>query len=283
MNEQPEKSFTQQRSKRKRIIIRWVKLAIIIYSAVGIILYYLQETFLFHPEILPFSYVYNFNKPFKEINIDVNKNDILNLVQFFPSGSVKKGIVIYFHGNMKNINWYAKYSDNFTKQGYEIWMIDYPGFGKSTGELTEANLYRYAELVYRLARSKMSSDSIIIYGKSLGTGIAAELASLRPCKMLILETPYYSIPALFSTYAPIYPNGPMSHFKLPTAEYLKSVTAPVIIFHGTADDVISYNSAYRLKNFLKPNDKFISIHAGNHNNLNDFEIFHKTLDSLLSK
>ena len=85
-----------------------------------------------HPKRLPPDYKFQFNFPFKEINIPFNKKDNLNLVQFFPD-QVSKGVVLYFHGNRENINRYAKYAANFTKHGYEVWMTDYPGFGKTTG------------------------------------------------------------------------------------------------------------------------------------------------------
>jgi pimeloyl-ACP methyl ester carboxylesterase len=162
-----------------------------------------------------------------------------------------------------------------------VWIPDYPGFGKTTGELTENRLYELARLTYTLARGKYKQDSIIIYGKSLGTGIAAQLASKIKCRRLILETPYYSIPDLFSVYAPVYPTRSMSHFKIPTAEYLSSVTAPVTIFHGTEDGVIPYGRASRLRSVLKSGDEFITIEKGTHNNLNSFPLFHHVLDSLL--
>ena len=81
-------------------------------------------------------------------------------------------------------------------------------------------LYQQAEQIYKMAVSKYNKDSIIIYGKSFGTGIAAYLASVKDCKQLILETPYYSIPDLFGCYAPIYPQQRMSNYKIPTNEYL---------------------------------------------------------------
>lgn len=260
---------------------RWAKIGIIIYCGIGIALYYLQENFFLHPKELPYGYAYHFDFPFKEINIEINKNENLNLVQFFPKDSVRKGVILYFHGNMENINHYAMFADNFTKNDYEVWMPDYPGFGKTTGELTEKKLYDEAILVYTLARTKFSADSIVIYGRSFGTGIASQLASVKDCKRLILETPYYSIPDLFSHYAPIYPTSSMSKFKLPINEYLKDVSVPITIFHGTEDEIITFHSAEKLKNILKPADEFISIEKGKHNNLNDFAIFHQKLDSLL--
>ncbi len=268
--------------KKKTKIIRGIKIIALVYCSVGIALYYLQEKLMFHPVKLRQDYTYKFNVPFKEINIAVNANDNLNLVQFFPKDSIAKGVVLYFHGNRENINRYAQYADNFTRNGYEVWMVDYPGYGKTTGELTEKNLYLQAREVYKLANSKFGNDSIIVYGKSLGSGIAAYIASKKQCRRLILETPYYSIPDLLSTYAPIYPTNAMSHFKLTTGEYLKEVKVPVTIFHGSSDWIIAYSCAEKLKRVLKPGDEFNTIDKGSHNNLNDFPLFHSKLDSILS-
>ena len=104
-------------------------------------------------------------------------------------------------GNKENVERYARFVPLFTRKGYEVWMPDYPGFGKSRGERNEKKLYSQAWQVYRLVNSAYHSDSIILYGKSFGTGLATYIASGNHCRELILETPYYSIPALFGHYA----------------------------------------------------------------------------------
>lgn len=265
----------------KKIVFRWLKIFILLYSIIGIAFYYLQETFLFHPKALAYSYTFKFKDSFQERNIEINKDVTLNMIQFYPSAISRKGMVLYFHGNMENINHYASAAENFLKNGYEVLMPDYPTFGKSTGSLTEKNLYSIANIAYKFACAKYHTDSIIIYGRSIGTGIAAQLASRVNCKRLILETPYTSISDLFSRYLPIYPMNALSHYKLNTSEYLRDVTAPICIFHGTDDHVIPYSNSVELKNSLKPIDQFITIEKGTHNNLGSFPQFHIILDSLL--
>ena len=261
-------------------IIKWV---IILYVLLGIGLYFLQNFFLFHPVKLPHNYQYIFDVPFQEISIPFNKTDTINLVKFLSIKSVTKGAVIYFHGNKGNINRFAKFADNFTRQGYEVWMPDYPGYGKSAGARSEEILYQQAALIYSLVAAKFSKDNIVIYGKSLGSGIAAYIASVKDCKQLILETPYYSIPDLFTYYAPIYPSKLMSQYSLPTYQYLQKVKVPIIVFHGTNDGIIPYSCAFKLQPILKSTDQFITIKNGSHNNLNDFLVFHQKLDSLLKQ
>jgi hypothetical protein len=266
----------------RRKIYRVAIVVTLIYCSIGIALYHLQEKLLFHPELLPKDFQFKFGIPFKEVNIAMNKTDTLNLIQFFPRDSAPKGIVLYFHGNKGNVIRFAKYATNFTKNGFEVWMPDYPTYGKTTGKLTEENMYAQAKEVYKLAHSKFSADSIFVYGRSLGSGVAAYISAKEDCAGLILETPYYSIPDLFSSYAPIYPTNRMSHFKFPVGEYLKEVKAPITIFHGTSDQTIPYREAKNLKKVLKQGDEFITIENGTHNNLNDFPLFHEKLDSALS-
>lgn len=272
----------ERQSKMRRRLFRWIKVAVLLYAVIGIALYYLQEKFLFHPEKLPAGYSWKFDVPFKELNIPFNEKDTVNMVKFFPTDSVRKGVVIYYHGNKENIGRYAKFVTLFTANGYEVWMQDYPGYGKSTGTRTEKKMYEQAMALYTMAAGKYGRDSIILYGKSLGTGIAAYVASQITCKRLILETPYYSIPDLFGCYAFIYPTQRMSTYKIPTNEYLQLVNYPVTIFHGTDDGVIPYRCASKLKKVLKPTDEFITIEKGTHHNLAGFDLYKNKMDSLLN-
>jgi alpha-beta hydrolase superfamily lysophospholipase len=280
MKDFPDNQSIQVSSKKK-----WLgalKIFIVVYCGLGIGLYYLQEKILFHPRKLESNYSFSFDQPFEEIKIPFNAEDTVSMIKFFPKDSIRRGVVLYFHGNMKNVEHYARFVPAFTSKGYEVWMPDYPGYGKSTGERTEQKLYSIAYEIQKMAAVKYPADSIIIYGKSLGTALAAYISSVKPCKRLLLETPYYSIPSLFGSYAFMYPASVMSKYKLPTYEFLAEVKAPVAIFHGTGDWVVPYRSGARLKKMLKPSDVFIKIPEGSHNNLSESPIYRKSLDSLLS-
>jgi uncharacterized protein len=261
--------------------VKWLKIIAMVYVLGGIALYFLQDFILFHPVSLKRNHQYDFTEPHRDISIPLNDKDTLNLIDFFPADAGKRGIVLYFHGNKKNISWYAKYIPHFTRHGYEVLMIDYPGYGKSTGKLSEQKLYDWASLVYTIANKKFAADSIIIYGKSMGTGIASQLASLRPCKKLILETPYYDFPSVVSHYLPIYPVQRMIHYKLPTFQYLPAVKAPITIFQGTDDWLVTYSNAKRLAPLLKKGDEFVTVEGAGHNNLYTYRLVTQKLDSLL--
>jgi predicted alpha/beta-hydrolase family hydrolase len=132
-----------------------------------------------------------------------------------------------------------------------------------------------------MAISKVSIEQIIIYGKSLGTGIASQLASVRECKRLILETPYYSMDALAKHYFFIYPVMPMTKYALPNYQNFGYINAPITIFHGTRDEIIPYKQSKWLVE-KKPGTELITLEKGRHNNLPEFKLFHQKLDSLLN-
>ena len=265
----------------KKKLFKWIKIVLLLYVLIGISLYSLQDKIIFRSRSLPPDYRFSFDQPFNEVNIPYSEEKKISIVQFTVPDSLRKGVVLYFHGNRKNITRYAPYADNFTKNHYEVWMIDYPGYGKSTGEPGEQAMYDDALLLYKLANSRFPADSIIIYGKSLGTGPATWLASRKSCQRLILETPYYSLDALARNYFPIYPVSTFLHTHFPSYDYAKNVSVPVSIFHGTSDWVIPYRQSKRLKPAFPKGAELVTIPGGGHNNLDDYPLFHQKLDSLL--
>ena len=246
------------------------------------LLLFLQKKILLRPKPLPKNYVFKFDNPFEEINIPFNEKYIFNFIKFLPP-SPSKGIVLYFHGNRDNITRYAKHVHNFTKHNYEVWINDYPGYGKSTGAFTEENVYQQAIIMYRMALKHAAKENLIIYGKSLGSGIASWLASENACRHLILETPYFSMTDLFYVHAPRFLAKKFIHFKFPNYQNIKKVTSPVTIFHGTHDKVIPYRTTVKLNDCLKPGDEFITLANGSHNNVHEYTLYHEKLNEILSK
>lgn len=264
--------------KGKKRFIRFISVIIALYLLGGISLYFIQDLLLFHPTPLPKNYTYAIRQPFTEHNLMQDDGTNLALVKF--TTGKRRGIILYFHGNMQNVERYAPLSTLFTAEGHEVWMMDYRGFGKSTGKITEQGLYKDALQIYNLASKEVSGDSIIIYGKSLGTGIAAQLASTQGCKKLILETPYYAIPQIAKDKFPVYPVNWLVRYRIPTHQFLSKVTVPVTAFHGTADEVIAYSQATKLRD-ENPTLELVTIQKGKHNNLLTFPIVEARLKHLL--
>lgn len=234
----------------KRVLARWVKVVLLAYCLIGIAWFYGQDKMILHPVSLPKGEPYSFDQPFTELNLPYDARTNLNLVEFKSGApdSLAKGVVLYFADGKGNIATHAGDLPGFASRGYEVWLMDYPGFGKSTGVFTEKDVYAYALVFYKLARSRWKPSQIVICGKGLGTGIAAQLASVRNCRRLILIDAYYSMTSKFRRWFFLYPVGMMLHYRFPTFQYLPSVTDPITLIGGDM----------RLKAFFKPGDEFIT-------------------------
>lgn len=251
-----------------------------LYLVAGGCLYFFQEKLLFKPEVLGAGESYQLPSHSSIEWIPFNSTDTMYYARFLPE-TPPRGVVLFFHGNMQHIQRYVSFTQTFTRKGYEVWMPDYPGYGKSTGERTEKKMYQQAVQLYQLAALKYPVPQLIIYGRSLGTGVAAYLASVKPAHRLILETPYSSIPDLFFSHVPVYPMSWIARFQFPVKDFLVETTMPVAIFHGTSDGVVPIGCARRLKARLKKGDVFTEIESGSHMDLGTYPQYHRVLDSLL--
>ncbi|TAM97873.1 MAG: alpha/beta hydrolase [Chitinophagaceae bacterium] len=262
-------------------VIRIILLFIVLYALAGLLLYQYQASIILRGTRLPSNYTFHFDYPFREFNLPLTNTDRLNMVLFEADSA--KGMVVYFHGNTDNLVDFAKYAPIFLKQGYDVLMMDYPGYGKSTGPNTERDLYNDALISYQLARSYFSADSIILYGKSLGTAMASHVASLHPCKMLILECPLYNFDMLAKRYFRIYPVSMLLHYHFPVYRFIRHTFSPIVIFHGRKDRVIPYRQSEKLKPYLKKGDEYITLPDGHHNDLYSQPLYQHVMDSLLDR
>ena len=219
---------------------------VIIYIAVSIALYYLQDYMLFKPEKLPKDFQFNYdNQKFEEHNLETRDGAIINGIQFKPKGE-SKGVVLYLKGNSKSIKGWGKFAVDFTRLGYNVLMVDYRGFGKSTGRRSQKAIKRDLQEVYNKLKELTTEDRIILYGRSLGSGFAAKLASMNNPRMLILDAPYYSLTKVTARYAPFMPLSLLMKYPLPTYKWLKYVQCPIHIIHGTHDKLIPYKTSVKL-------------------------------------
>jgi hypothetical protein len=206
-------------------------------------------------------------------------------VKFFPADTLvkPKGVVLFFHGNRFNVEHYSTYAPYFTRNGFEVLMPDYPGYGRSKGEMEVGILNELSEQLYQMARVNYEPGEIVIYGKSLGTGIASYLASVRDCNSLILETPYYSLSSLTQSYLYFMPIPWLIRFNLKTGEYFKDITAPITLIQGTKDELIPLENTMRILPYMKSKDALYLIKEGKHNGLPSYTTYQNTIDSILKR
>lgn len=245
------------------------------------IIYIAQHQIIFQPDKLDISHHFDLDTPYEEAFFSISGGDSINTIYIKSPKQPAKGVVLYLHGNADNLQRWAKYHKEITNRGYDFFAIDYRGYGKSSGHPTEQTLYEDARFFYDYLHKNRSAQDIIIYGRSLGTGIAAQLASTVPAKCLVLETPYSTIDCALARQVFLNKLPYSLDYQLQTLQYLPKITYPIFAFHGTADGVISYHCAQQIKPFLKETDKFITIEGGGHKDLATFELFQKGLDEAL--
>jgi alpha-beta hydrolase superfamily lysophospholipase len=251
---------------------------IFILFASAIACYVFQDKLIFQADALDQEYHFSFDQPYQEYFIPTPDSCTLNAL-WFKSSQQAKGLVIYFHGNADNLQRWGDYAVDITQLGYEVLMIDYRGYGKSSGTPNEQALYKDASLVWNWAREKTEHTKIVIYGRSLGSAIATHLAAEVHPDLLILETPFDELMGATSTRY-LFSVFPL-RIKFPTKEFIGHVTCKIVIFHGTDDWVVNLKSAERLKPMLKESDEFIVIPEGGHRNLRDFVLYHTKLAEVL--
>lgn len=168
------------------------------------------------------------------------------------------------------------------KLGYSVLVMDYRGYGKSTGKRTKQSLFDDAQLWYDWLKKEYEEEEIVIYGRSIGTGIASWLASQNNPSQLLLETPYYSLAEMAKRYYPMYPAKYALRFNFQSFKYLELVECPLVIFHGTEDFVVPYHQGKRLfEEASIPDKKFYTIEGGEHKNLIEFEDFREAMRQVL--
>ncbi|TAG86247.1 MAG: alpha/beta hydrolase, partial [Bacteroidetes bacterium] len=244
-------------------------------------LYIFQERIFFLPQYLEDDYIFRYSDSFEEIYIENNnKDDKLHALWFKNKQKKSEKVILYFHGNGGSLDSWGSISNNFTKLGYDILMIDYRTYGKSRGKLSEKKLFNDAKLSFQFLKNHYQEQNMTIYGRSIGTGIATYLASETKPKRLILETPYYNFHSLVTHHAPILPAFLLLRYSFSSNKYLKKVSCPVYIFHGTEDKTIPYKFGKQLANAI-PAQNFITIEYGNHNNLSSYPYYQQKLKEIL--
>lgn len=252
----------------------------IAYVILAVIFYFGQDLFFFRPEILPQNFDYKYEFPFKEVNFEMEDGGVINGLHFKVPNS--KGVVFYFKGNSRSVKGWGKFARDFVSKGYDFFMIDYRGFGKSRGRRTETTLFNDGQHVYKWLSTQYSEDDIIVYGRSMGSGIATRIASWNKPKMLILDSPYYSFLSQVRRYAFWLPINWLLRYKIRTDQFIKRVSSPIFILHGRKDRLIPFSHGKRLAELTKDRSKLYPIDEAHHNNLPDFPEYHDFLYDILN-
>ncbi len=202
---------------------------------------------------------------FQEINIPF-EGGAINGLKF--SAVKPKGAILFFHGNFGDVSGWGAYGADFAALGYDFYIFDYPGYGKSDGKISSQDqLFASADAMSRYVLAQHPPRKLAMIGYSIGSGIAAQQAAKWDAARLILLAPYFSFERLAHEKIPFVPKF-LIRYKIPTAEFLQAARGTQItLIHGAADELIPVHHSYDLAGSLKAGDLFYEMPDAPHNGL----------------
>lgn len=179
--------------------------------------------------------------------------------------------ILVFHGSADDISRRLDESIRpFLAHGYGVFILGYPGYGGSDGTPSEEAFIEAALLSYNYLRdSGLEADDIVLYGESLGSAVAVQVAAQEDAKALVLEVPMSSISEIGQILFPYFPMGLIIKDSFRSTDYIADANMPLLIVHGTEDEVIPMSSAQKLFDMANEPKTFHTIEGGTHNNLLD--------------
>ncbi|UJF29196.1 lysophospholipase [Kaistella sp. 97-N-M2] len=255
----------------------------------GKLLQYLQEKVVFLPVALPQEHEFDFENSFEEYLWKTPFEGKINALHFQIKNP--KGVILYFHGNSNNLHRWGKIAGELRHFGYDILVMDYRGYGKSSGPRNEDFLYSDAFFAFEFAKKKYGEENVVVYGRSLGGAFALKVAAENQPKLVILEAAFYNLQDIVNRWLPVQITdkvAPKMTYHFLSNETIVGLNVPLYHFHGTKDSVVPFTSGKKLFELFqnqKPDieKKFIKIAGGKHDDLAKFQKFREELQMILSQ
>jgi len=247
--------------------------ALVIYIILMWVYYLVQERLLFVATPLQRVFKFKLASPYDEVYLDSEEGGTLHALHIKARES--KGLILYFHGNTGNLKRWAIVAEELTTYDRDVLVVDYRGFGKSHGRRTQNTLYADAQLIYEYALTLWEEKDIVIYGRSLGTGLAVKVAADNSPSKLVLETPYYNMIDVAFYHFPFMPVKLLLRFPFRSDKHIPKVRCAICIFHGTRDRIVPYKSGLKLYELISEDasHNMVTIPRGKHSNLSNFPLF----------
>lgn len=237
-----------------------------------------QRDLIFYPEKLSADYQYQFKSSFDEVTFTPEANIRINALWF--KKEKPNGVILFFHGNAGSLSSWGYIGDRLSIYNYDVLIFDYRGYGKSTGEVTEENLFSDSEFIYKELLKFYGEDRIILYGRSIGSGPASFLGSKFNPKAIILEAPFFNFIELARNHLPIVP-GFLLQFKFENYLHLKKFAGPIFIIHGTDDEVVPIEQSEKIAKSLTTVKSYVRVPGGHHSDLDSKREHQEFLNKIL--
>jgi uncharacterized protein len=263
----------------KRIVISMVIVFASLYLGVAGLLYAYQRDYLYFPDV---------QRPIASLagvsslrEIELVTSDGLRLLAWYVPPPEGKPVLLYFHGNGGNIGYRASRLAQFADADLGVLMPEYRGYGGNEGQPTETGFYADAAAAMDFLRSEgLAAERIIVYGASLGTGVATRVASEHKFAALVLEAPYTSITAMAALQFSFMPVSLMLIDRFDSLSRIAQVRSPILIFQGERDQIIPPALGRELFAAASEPKEFWSTPEGGHDDLYSYGAAETVFDFL---
>jgi uncharacterized protein len=232
------------------------------YAGLVLLLYLMQRRLLFVPTALRVLPQTAGLAAAQEIGLVTSDGE--TVIAWYVAPRKDRPLVIYFHGNAEVLGQNVERHRKLVADGTGLIALSYRGYGGSTGRPSEAGLHRDADAAYAFATARFGADRIVVWGHSLGTGVAVRLAAERAVGGVILEAPYTSAADIAARRFWFVPVRLLMKDPFRSDQRIGGVTAPVLVLHGGRDDVIPLEIGERLYDLIRAPKRFVRFPEGGH-------------------
>jgi pimeloyl-ACP methyl ester carboxylesterase len=258
-------------------VFYWIGGLMFLYVLVVLVFYLNQERFGFRLEKLPQDHIFQCDCEYEELKIPSFDGTTLHGV--LVKADSAKGLILYLHGSGGNIDKYMEDAPIYANFGYDVFYLDYRGYGKSEGNMiNEKQFTDDLDVVYLVMKERYEEENIVIIGFSMGTFAGSYLASKNNPKLLVLNSGPYLIQEQFIQKFWFLPVKLLAKYKFETYKYVKATKVPIALFLGRKDHL---SKETRWQQVLKPNDKFHIVEKGGHQDFVGKEPYMTVLGELL--
>ncbi len=243
---------------------------VILYGSALLLLFLFQRSVIYHPHKIDRQFRFPpYVLGLEEVFITCDDGCVIN--GLFVPGRAYKPTVLIFHGNAGNITHRDFLLREFSRLGCAVLLIDYHGYGKSEGTPTEQNLYRdaRASLDWLATHKKVLPDRVVLYGESLGCGVAIELATRHRFRGLVLVTAFRNLASVAGYHFPFnwFPVSLILKDRFDNQAKIARVHAPLLFLHGTADEIVDVHDSAALYELANPPKQRHLFAGADHNGL----------------
>jgi len=236
------------------LVTSWILIALLIYFYQPKLIYFPQKEVEVTPEYISLDYE----------ELTLTTSDDMKLNAWWIPHPDARATLLFLHGNAGNISHRLDSINIFYNLGLSVLIIDYRGYGKSTGAPSEQGTYIDAETAwdYLTKERNINPDNIIIFGRSLGGAVAIWLAEKHLSAGLIVESSFTAIADIGKHYYPYLPTSVLARIKYPSKNRISNVKSPVLVIHSLNDEIIPYENGKQLFQAANEAKTFLEINGG---------------------